>query len=166
MSWNNVIPTSVILAELKQIGAYQQLALFETPPEYHIDEKFLCDVSVDIEVRVNATGGKDMPLPKSSPHPAFGYLRDILHSQGYVKIEDDYHNGDLAIKEFFVNGVFFRVGDIFPSAAYFPKGEQRDKYKYRFSSGVFLNTPFPDSEEILPQTALLEDAELGADWEW
>lgn len=56
--------------------------------------------------RVTITGSKE--------HPEFAKLREYLGDNGFIAIERGWHNGDRALKQFYLNGALFAVGDKFP----------------------------------------------------
>lgn len=50
-------------------------------------------------------------------HPEFAKFRKMLGTEGYINIERNWHNGDVVIKRFWLNGVLFEECDRFPSSA-------------------------------------------------
>ena len=54
---------------------------------------------------------------QSVDHPEFMALRDRLEAEGYIRTERQWWNGDRVLKRFRLNGVLFRPGEQFSSAA-------------------------------------------------
>lgn len=52
----------------------------------------------------------------SKDHPDFAALREKLGSEGFIRIERGWWNGDTVIAPFFLNGYDFLPGDRFVSA--------------------------------------------------
>ena len=114
MSWG-AVPASWLMKLAKLQGMYEQLPLFETIPEYEIDEKYLCDVFDGYSCKINEYGNRTGTVSHSD-HPAFLKLREVLGSRGYVKIQTMWSNGDTVTKEFYLNDKLFKEGEQFPCA--------------------------------------------------
>lgn len=67
----------------------------------------------------------------SIDHPVFTQLREQLESEGYIRVERGWWNGDRVIRSFFLNGFKFNPGDQFSCAsALGTKFKIRDRHKY------------------------------------
>jgi hypothetical protein len=51
----------------------------------------------------------------SEDHPEFQNLRNLLEKLGYILTQRTYHNGDLVLKDFFLNRALFKKGETFYS---------------------------------------------------
>ena len=114
MSWNNVIPAELLIAEARRLGIYSQLEL-DLPPEYFIDEEYLTNVIVRYSW-INGSGGKNSTTSRVD-HPSFTGLREHLGARGYIEIERGWWNGDKVLKPFKLNTYDFKPGDQFSSAS-------------------------------------------------
>ena len=50
-------------------------------------------------------------------HPEFKKFRELLGMQGYIEIQRSWINGDVVLKDFYLNGYRFKKGDQFPCAS-------------------------------------------------
>jgi len=100
--------------------------------DFTLDESYICDVP-DIRIfsiykgqdpdsltsdelmriikgtdKITSVGTKD--------HPEFDRFREQLGTEGYIRIERGWWNGDRVLKPFVLNGVEFKVGEQFSSA--------------------------------------------------
>ena len=99
--------------------------------QFTIDESFITDVMVRtehdfIKDRNNPTPEEIIKVLKgydkgisisSKDHDEFTKLRNQLESEGYIKIERGWWNGDTVLKSFRLNEFIFRKGGRFVSAA-------------------------------------------------
>lgn len=119
MSWNNVIPASVINDLLDEIAKEPKQLHFDDEvfyPCYTIKEEYLTSCN-EAFTWVSSTGhGPSGIISKSVDHPAFAALRQHLGSRGYIKIQTGWTNGDRVTKPFCLNEKYFAVGDKFPCA--------------------------------------------------
>lgn len=114
MSWNNVIPASVIADMLATMPKQYHLDL-ECPAIYTIKEEYFTSINTDFSW-INPEGSKGGVLAHHVDHPAFTALRDHLAGRGYIHKETGWINGDRVLKPFILNGVLFKVGKQFPCA--------------------------------------------------
>jgi hypothetical protein len=117
MSWNNVIPASVINKMLDDILKQPKQLHFDEDVFYtcfYIKEEYLTSCN-EAFTYVKATGGGSYgTIAKDVDHPAFAALRKHLSDNGYIQIPDyPCWNGDRVIKSFYLNDVFFREGEKF-----------------------------------------------------
>ena len=98
---------------------------------FTIDEQYITDVTVRIEHdfikdRKNPTHqdlikilkGYDKSVSISSKdHDEFTKLRNQLETEGYIKCQRSWWNGDRVLKSFKLNGLIFRKNHKFPCAA-------------------------------------------------
>ena len=132
MSWNNVIPASVINDIMDEIAKEPKQLHFDEdvfPPCYTIDPKSVCALN-DAFTWVSSTGtGPYGTLASAVNHPAFESLRQHLGARGYISIENRWVNGDCVLKQFYLNEVLFDVGEKFLSASamqHYLKRKKRD----------------------------------------
>lgn len=99
--------------------------------EFTIDPAYITEVTVrtDYPFRPSAEQATDEDIIRalkhrggtysisSVDHPEFMALRDQLEQEGYIKTERQWWNGDRVLKPFRLNGVLFRTGEQFASAA-------------------------------------------------
>lgn len=120
MAFNDVIPSCIINAMLEEIR--------KEPKQLHFDEDvFYPCFSIDIKNVISCNeawqvvkatgGGRNGTISRSVDHPAFASLRKYLGQNGYINIETRWINGDRVMKPFYLNEVFFNVGDKFVCAA-------------------------------------------------
>ena len=117
MSWNNVIPASVINKIIDDIRKEPEQLHFDEDVFYtcfYIKEEYLTSCN-EAFTYVKATGGESNgTIAKYVDHPAFAALRKHLSNNGYIQIPDyPCWNGDRVIKPFYLNDVFFRKGEKF-----------------------------------------------------
>lgn len=110
------IDIDLILDLARKEGMYEQLPLFETPPEFEIEEKHLTGVFSGWSCPVNERGNRS-GVVSTIDHPAFTSLRNVLDGKGYIECQRAWINGDRVLKEFYVNGHLFVEGDQFSCAA-------------------------------------------------
>ena len=112
---NNVIPISFLMSLLKQQGYMYQQSLPLTPPEYTLPIEYFTDIPTGYSWIEEYTGAPCSNV-QYVDHPGFTTLRDNLENEGYIKTERNFWNGDIVLKAFRLNGIWFEEGDSFPSA--------------------------------------------------
>lgn len=120
MSWNNVIPSSVIDSMLDDIRKEPKQLYFDEdvfPPCFMIEDDYLTSCN-EAFTWISPNGhGPNGTIAKSVDHPAFAALRKHLDTHGYIKMESGWVNGDRVRKPFYLNEVYFAVGDKFVCAS-------------------------------------------------
>ena len=120
MSWNNVIPGIVIDGILDDIRKEPKQLHFDEAvflPCYTIKEEYITDCN-EAFTWIAANGhGPNGTLARSVDHPAFAALRKHLDARGYIKMQTGWTNGDRVVKPFYLNEVYFAIGDKFLSAS-------------------------------------------------
>lgn len=120
MSLNDVIPGSIIQGMLEKIRKEPKQLHFHLdlfPPLFSIDEKSLTDCNEAFTWIGPGGGGRSGTISKSVDHPAFAALRKHLSNNGFIKMETGCSNGDVVTKPFYLNEVYFDVGDPFVCAS-------------------------------------------------
>lgn len=100
--------------------------------DFTLDESCICDVQIKEEYSVFKgrdpesltpdellrilKGTDKMTSISSEDHPEFTRFREQLGTEGYIRIERGWWNGDRVLKPFTLNGVKFIVGEQFSSA--------------------------------------------------
>ena len=119
MSWNNVIPNSVLLDIIKQMDNEPKQLHFDEElfaPCYIIKEEYITSCNEAFQW-ISSTGhGPSGTVAKSVDHPAFAALRKHLTARGFIEMQTGWINGDRVIKPFHLNKVPFKIGDKFLSA--------------------------------------------------
>lgn len=114
------IDAGVLIRYGVSIGVYHQLHLdLDCPPWVFVKPEHLTDVP-NCMSWITSTG-TDGGVISSVGHPSFERTRDWLESQGYIKTQRRWHNGDRVIKPFYFNNVYKAVGEQFccaPAMAY------------------------------------------------
>lgn len=109
MSWNNIIPFSIL--EALEAHNYTELDV----PNFTIEEEYLTGIPVKYGWN---THGIPCSTMSSVDHPSFDALRKRLSGTGFIKIpEYPCWNGDRVIKTFSLNNVVFNVGETFLCAS-------------------------------------------------
>ena len=109
MSWNNVVPFSI----LKALEAHSNSEL--EVPGFTVEKEYITDVLVRYGWN---THGVPCTTTSSVDHPSFDALRKKLSRDGFIKIPGyPCWNGDIVTKKFSLNNVFFNVGETFFCAA-------------------------------------------------
>ena len=104
------IPLDLLMQVAYDNGYREQLNFFdEMPPVIYISRKKLDSVAMGFNW--NNSG-----YISSKDHPAFTELRDRLEHEGYIKTERSWHNGDRVLKPFYLNNMYFDVGEQFSCA--------------------------------------------------
>lgn len=99
--------------------------------QFNIDETYLCDVTITVEHdfikdRNNPTPDDIIKVLKgwdksvsisNKDHDEFTKLRDQLESEGYIKTQRRWWNGDRVLKSFKLNEWTFRKTHKFPCAS-------------------------------------------------
>ena len=116
MSWNNVISSDVLMDIVDQIRKEPKQLHFDEelfPPLFTIKEEYLVSLN-EAFTWITGTGhGPSGTVAKSVDHPAFNALRSHLAYHGYIKKETGWVNGDRVTKPFYLNEVYFDIGDKF-----------------------------------------------------
>lgn len=118
------ISASLLFDLAKKSGWMEQME-FDFPPVIYIHPSRICSVPVGHSFNNTSSISR-------VEHPAFENLRTSLASRGYIKIERGWYNGDIVIKPFFLNRVYFDVDDRFPCA---------DAMKWTLEHGVYSTLP-------------------------
>lgn len=95
---------------------------------FQINEKYLTSVTISEVIKFRYDSPEDELIAKIKypnnglciryeDHPEFLKLREKLGSDGYIKIERGWSNGDRVVKPFTLNGEKFSKGDRFVCAA-------------------------------------------------
>ncbi len=120
MSWNNIIPNDVLMDIVEQIRKEPKQLHFDEglfPPLYTIKEEYLTSCN-EAFTWVNGEGrGPSGTIAHAVDHPAFAALRKHLDVRGYIKMETGWVNGDRVTKPFYLNEVYFDIGDKFVCAS-------------------------------------------------
>lgn len=83
------------------------------PPLFTIKEEYLTSCN-EAFTWIRGTGGHPSgTISKSVDHPAFAALREHLEHNGFIAIQRSWVNGDRVTKPFYLNEVYFDVGDKF-----------------------------------------------------
>lgn len=120
MSWNNVIPNCVLADIVEQIRKEPKQLHFDEdifPPCFIIKEEYLTSCNEAFSWIPPTGGAPSGTIAHHVDHPAFAALRNRLGALGYIKIEQGWINGDRVTKPFYLNEVYFRVGDKFVCAS-------------------------------------------------
>lgn len=105
------IPIEIYMDLLYRRGYREQLKLDQDfPPVIYIAREKL--TSVPMGYSFNGTG-----WIHSEDHPAFAELRERLDKEGYIEIQRSWSNGDRVLKPFYLNNMYFDVGEQFSCAA-------------------------------------------------
>ena len=116
MSWNNVIPSSVIQGILDDLEKEPKQLHFDEElfsPCFFIKEEYITSCN-EAFTWVSATGhGPNGTISKHVDHPAFAALRKHLATRGLINVESSWVNGDRVIKSFHLNNVPFKPGEKF-----------------------------------------------------
>ena len=105
MSWNNVIPTELLLDAVKLEPKSVE------NPEVSIPNELVTDCLISYAI-------DDYAITSNNDHPAFAELRQVLATRGYISIPDyACWNGDRVLKRFRFNGFQLERGDTFYCAA-------------------------------------------------
>jgi hypothetical protein len=120
MSWNNAIPASIVCDILDQIRKEPKQLHFDEelfPPLYTIKEEYLTSCN-EAFTWISPTGhGPSGTVASAVDHPAFAALRKHLAVRGYIEMQTNWVNGDRVIKPFYLNEVYFDVGEKFVSGS-------------------------------------------------
>lgn len=120
MSWNNIIPSSVIDSILDNIRKEPKQLHFDEdvfPPCYTIKEEYVASCNEAFTWITSNGHGPNGTIAKSVDHPAFAALRKHLDARGYIEMQTGWINGDRVRKPFYLNEVYFAAGDKFVSAS-------------------------------------------------
>lgn len=104
----NAIPASLLMELAKRDGYMEQLS-FDFPPVITIKREYL--TSVPMGYNWDGYG-----MIHSIDHPAFTELRERLGKEGFISIERNWSNGDRVTKPFYLNKIYFDVGERFTCA--------------------------------------------------
>lgn len=75
------------------------------------------ETEADFLVRILSSSSTPVTSTTNKDHPKFTALRERLCTEGYIRIERSWWNGDRVIKPFELNDVKFEPDDKFPCAA-------------------------------------------------
>jgi len=104
------IPASLLMDIAYAEGYREQLNfLDEFPPCAYISRDKLSGVNMGFSW--NGSG-----YISSKDHPAFTELRERLSKEGYIDIQRMWSNGDRVTKPFYLNNMYFDIGDQFSCA--------------------------------------------------
>lgn len=121
MAFNNVIPASVVSDILEEIRKEPKQLHFEEDVFFacfYIKEEAFESCNEAFTYVLPNGHGPNGTIAKSVDHPSFNALRQHLSRNGYIKIPDyPCWNGDRVTKAFYLNDVFFDVGEKFLSAS-------------------------------------------------
>jgi hypothetical protein len=99
-----------LMDDLYRQGWREQLSFAdEFPPCIYIDRDKLTSVSMGY----NWNG---FSMIYSQDHPAFTQLRERLNEEGYIEIQRGWWNGDRVTKPFYLNNMYFDIGEQFSCA--------------------------------------------------
>lgn len=105
------ISASLWMEVLYREGYREQLTFIdEFPPCIYINR----DKLTSVHLGYNWNG---MGMSSSQDHPAFTQLRERLGKEGYIKIEYSWWNGDRVTKPFYLNNMYFDIGEKFSCAS-------------------------------------------------
>lgn len=100
------ISGGVLLEYARMMGYREQLNfLDEFPPCIYIDRDKLCNVPIGYS-------WDDTTTYSTTDHPAFTQLRIRLEKEGYIETQT-WVNGDRVTKPFYLNNMYFDIGDRF-----------------------------------------------------
>lgn len=102
------VDAGLLFETMKRDGWMEQLE-FDFPPCIYIEKEKL--TSVPMGFSWNRSGSI-----YSQDHPAFTSLRNRLEKEGYIKTERSWLNGDRVTKPFYLNNMYFEIGERFSSA--------------------------------------------------
>lgn len=133
------IPFDIMIKIANSNGCYYQLPLFETPPKLILKEEHCCSIFSGYTIEYNEHGHSSS-CHSQKEHPAFSAIRNWLASRNFINKCESYSNGDIVLKEFFINDHFFNIGDTFycASALKYTLFKQESE---KLTSGIFFNTP-------------------------
>jgi hypothetical protein len=120
MSWNNLIPAIVVDSILDEIRKEPQQLHFDEDVFYtcfYIKEEAFESCNEAFTYVLANGHGPNGTLAKAVDHPSFNALRQHLVTHGYIEMQTNWVNGDRVMKAFYLNDVFFDVGEKFLSAS-------------------------------------------------
>lgn len=120
MSWNNVISGDVLMGIVEEMRKEPKQLHFNEelfPPLYTIKEEYLTSCNEAFTWITPNGHGPSGTIAHSVDHPAFAALRKHLAARGFIEVQTTWVNGDRVIKPFYLNDVYFDVGDKFLSAS-------------------------------------------------
>lgn len=98
-----------LLYDLAKRSGWMEQLEFDLPPCIYIERKKLDNVPMGFNW--NGAG-----WIYSEDHPAFTALRNRLEKDGYIKTERNWSNGDRVTKPFYLNNMYFDIGEQFSCA--------------------------------------------------
>jgi hypothetical protein len=103
------------------------------PPLFMIKEEYLTTCN-EAFTWIDPIGGAESgTISKAVDHPAFAALRLHLELKGFIEVQRGWINGDRVIKPFYLNKVYFDVGEKFvSSSAMYGHLKYRKKYGNEF----------------------------------
>ena len=111
---HGAVSASLLMEIAYQNGYREQLTFFKEfpdvfPPCIYISRSKLASVGMGFT-------WNDSGYISSKDHPAFTELRDRLENEGYIKTQRNWSNGDRVTKPFYLNNMYFDVGEQFSCA--------------------------------------------------
>ncbi len=120
MAFNDVIPNFVVQEILDKIAKEPKQLHFNEelfPPLFTIKEEYLTSCN-EAFTWISPTGhGPSGIVASAVDHPAFAALRKHLAARGFIEMQTTWVNGDRVIKPFYLNEVYFDVGEKFVSGS-------------------------------------------------
>ena len=110
------IPAELFLKMARDNGCYYQLPLLKTTPIFRLKEEYCVSLPEVLDIELTEDGSQNHRIVGSTDHPSFTRLRKHLEQNGYIKTEN-WCNGDRVLVPFYLNQVYFDVGEKFPCAA-------------------------------------------------
>ncbi len=120
MAWNDVIPGFIVQDILEQIRKEPKQLHFDEelfPPLFIIKEEYLTSCNEAFTWIKGSGGSPTGTIAHSVDHPAFAALRKHLDARGFISTENGWVNGDRVVKPFYLNEVYFDVGEKFVCAS-------------------------------------------------
>ena len=120
MSWNNVVPDYLYQDILEKIRSEPKQLHFDEdlfPPLFMINKDYLTSCNEAFTWTPSTGGGSSGTISHHVDHPAFAKLRNFLENRGFIETSRVSVNGDKVLKPFYLNKVYFGIGDRFFSAS-------------------------------------------------
>jgi hypothetical protein len=120
MSWNNVVPDYLyqdILEKIRREPKQLHFAEDLFPPLFMINKDYLTSCNEAFTWTPSTGGGSSGTISHQVDHPAFAKLRNFLENKGFIDTSRVSVNGDKVLRPFYLNKVYFDIGDRFFSAS-------------------------------------------------